>query len=62
MKQKVITLRVDVQDFNLLKETQQNLKTTSLNTVIKDLIFNDYSVYKLYDRSVQLQNNNRMIK
>lgn len=57
MEQKIITLRVDIQDYNLLKETQGNLKITSLNTVIKDLIFNDYSVYKLHEKSVINQKN-----
>lgn len=62
MEQKILTLRIDVQDFRLLKQTQKNMKITSLNTVLKDLIFNDYSIYKLYDRSVEYKNNNKSNK
>lgn len=62
MEQKILTLRVDFQDFKLLKQTQRNMKITSLNTVLKDLIFNDYSIYKLYDRSVEYKNNNKSNK
>lgn len=62
MEQKILTLRIDVQDFILLKQTQKNMKITSLNTVLKDLIFNDYSIYKLYDRSVEHKNNNKSNK
>lgn len=60
MKQKLITLRIDNSDFKLLKQTQENLKITSLNTVIKDLLFNSYSMVELHDKSIEFLNNNQL--
>ena len=52
---KLITLRIDGSDYELIKLVQENLKITSINSVIKQIIYSNDSIYDLYDKSVKFK-------
>lgn len=59
---KMLTIRIDWQDYELIKSTQKNLKMSSVNGVIKHLIYSKDSLYEVYHKSNEFTNfkNNKL--
>ena len=53
-KMKMLTIRIDLTDYDLIKSIQRTLKMSSINGVLKHLIYTNDSLYDLYHRTSEL--------